>query len=119
MDLNDDPISNEEKQGYSNDNDQAPKEDNDFEDLLHFPPCFENDEDAKPINENDQFSKDLLLQKDLTLNPNKKNLSENGKILMRYNRYDVIVGLKATCTVHFSLECWHVFMFQSSTRIGD
>lgn len=67
MDFNDDPISNEEKQGYSNDNDQAPKKDNDFEDLLPFPPCFENNEDAKPINENDQFSKDLSLQKDFTL----------------------------------------------------
>ena len=51
MDFNDEPISDEEKQGYSNEDDQVPKGDDgfdDFDDLLRSPTHLEDDEDAEP-----------------------------------------------------------------------
>ena len=100
MDFNDEPFSDEEKQCYSNEDDQVPKGDDgfdDFDDLLRSPTHLEDDENAQLGNEEDQFSKDLSSQKGLTLNPDNKNLrTENGKIVVRYNRYGVPVGPEAT-----------------------
>ena len=84
MDYDDQLISDEEKQGYSNEDDQVPKGDDDFDtfdDLLCSPPHLEDDEDAEPGNEEDQFSKDLSSQKGLTFNPGNTNLrTENEKL---------------------------------------
>lgn len=66
--------------------------DDDFEDF----PRLKDDEDVEAKYEDDQFSKDLSSQKGLTLNLDNRNLrSENGNIVLRYNRYDVPVGLDA------------------------
>ena len=92
MYFDDEPISDKEKQGYSNEDDQVPKGDDGFNDLLHSSTHLENDENAQLGNEEDQFSKGLSSQKSLTLNPDNKNLrTENGKIVVRYNKYGVPV----------------------------
>ncbi|KAL9429356.1 hypothetical protein AB3S75_031218 [Citrus x aurantiifolia] len=84
IDFDDEPISDKKKQGYSNEDDQVLKGDDDFDnfdDLLCYPPHLEDDKDAEPGNEEDQFSKDLSSQKGLTLNPDNKNLrTKNGKL---------------------------------------
>lgn len=102
MYFDDEPISDKEKQGYSNEDDQVPKGDDGFNDLLHSSTHLENDENAQLGNEEDQFSKGLSSQKSLTLNPDNKNLrTENGKIVVRYNRYGVHVGPEATALSTF------------------
>ena len=71
-----------------------PKGDDGFDDLLYSSTHLEDDENAQLGNEEDQFSKDLSSQKSLTLNPDNKNLrTENGKIVVRYNKYGVPVPI--------------------------
>lgn len=99
MDIDDDdePVSNEENQGYS-----------------HI-----NDEVGKPKKEEVEGSRGTSTQRGMSLNPENKNLRmKDKKIVLRYNAYGVPCGLEAATLSTFLGVLAHTSM-PITIKIGD